>query len=73
MENNLIDCFLHLPMSENIPFILMYANITQDQPGEACQMMTSSYGYEDQNSSRNQVTQQSSPSQVAGQKWTDYR
>jgi hypothetical protein len=35
LENDLIDCFLHLPMLENIPFILMYANITQAQPGDA--------------------------------------
>jgi hypothetical protein len=34
MENNLIDCFLHLPMSENIPFILRYTNIAQAQPGD---------------------------------------
>jgi RNase H-like domain found in reverse transcriptase len=35
LKNDLIDCFLHLPMSENIPFILTYANIAQAQPGDA--------------------------------------
>jgi Integrase zinc binding domain len=35
LENDLIDCFLHLPLSENIPFILTYANIAQAQPGDA--------------------------------------
>jgi Integrase zinc binding domain len=35
MEHDLINCFLHLPMSENIPFILTYANIAQAQPGDA--------------------------------------
>jgi Integrase zinc binding domain len=35
LDNDLIDCFLHLPMSENIPFILKYANIAQAQPGDA--------------------------------------
>jgi Integrase zinc binding domain len=35
LENNLIDCFIHLPPLENIPFILTYANITQAQPGDA--------------------------------------
>jgi Integrase zinc binding domain len=35
LDNDLIDCFLHLPMLENIPFILTYANIAQAQPGDA--------------------------------------
>jgi hypothetical protein len=35
LENDHIDCFLHLPLSENIPFILTYANIAQAQPGDA--------------------------------------
>jgi RNase H-like domain found in reverse transcriptase len=35
LENDLIDCFLHLPLSENIPFIFTYANISQAQPGDA--------------------------------------
>jgi hypothetical protein len=35
MENDLIACFLHLPMLENIPFILTYAKIAQAQPGDA--------------------------------------
>jgi hypothetical protein len=35
LDNDLIDCFLHLPMSENIPFILTYANIAQAHPGDA--------------------------------------
>jgi hypothetical protein len=35
LENNLIDCFIHLPPLENIPFILTYANIAQAQPGDA--------------------------------------
>jgi RNase H-like domain found in reverse transcriptase/Integrase zinc binding domain len=35
LEDDLIDCFLHLPLSENIPFILTYANIAQAQPGDA--------------------------------------
>jgi hypothetical protein len=35
LENDLIDCFLHLPLSENIPFILTYANIAQARPGDA--------------------------------------
>jgi hypothetical protein len=35
LEDNLINCFIHLPMSENIPFILTYANIAQAQPGDA--------------------------------------
>jgi hypothetical protein len=35
MENDLIDCFLHLPLLENIPFILTYANIAHAQPGDA--------------------------------------
>jgi RNase H-like domain found in reverse transcriptase len=35
LEDDLIDCFLHLPMLENIPFILTYANIAQAQPGDA--------------------------------------
>jgi hypothetical protein len=34
LENDLIDCFIHLPL-ENIPFILTYANIAQAQPGDA--------------------------------------
>jgi Integrase zinc binding domain len=34
MEHDLIDCFLHLLMSENIPFIHAYANIAQAQPGD---------------------------------------
>jgi hypothetical protein len=34
LENGLIDCFIHLPLSENIPFILTYANIAQAQPGD---------------------------------------
>jgi hypothetical protein len=34
LEHNLVDCFIHLPMLENIPFILTYANITQAQPGD---------------------------------------
>jgi hypothetical protein len=29
LEDDLIDCFLNLPLSENIPFILTYANIAQ--------------------------------------------
>jgi hypothetical protein len=33
--HQLYGSFLHLPMSENIPFILMYANIAQAQPGDA--------------------------------------
>jgi hypothetical protein len=35
LEHDLVDCFLHLPILENIPFILMYANIAQAQPGDA--------------------------------------
>jgi hypothetical protein len=35
LESDLIDCFIHLPPAENIPFILTYANITQAQPGDA--------------------------------------
>jgi hypothetical protein len=35
LEDDLIDCFLHLPMLENIPFIIMYANIAQARPGDA--------------------------------------
>jgi transposase InsO family protein len=35
LEDDLADCFLHLPLSENIPFILTYANIAQAQPGDA--------------------------------------
>jgi hypothetical protein len=35
LEDDLVDCFLHLPLSENIPFILTYANIAQAQPGDA--------------------------------------
>jgi hypothetical protein len=35
LKDDLIDCFLHLPMSENIPLILTYANIAQAQPGDA--------------------------------------
>jgi hypothetical protein len=34
LENDLIDCFLHFPLLENIPFILTYANIAQAQPGD---------------------------------------
>jgi hypothetical protein len=35
LENDLIYCFLHLPLLENIPFILTYSNIAQAQPGDA--------------------------------------
>jgi Integrase zinc binding domain len=35
LENDLIDCFLHLPLLEKIPFILTYANVAQAQPGGA--------------------------------------
>jgi hypothetical protein len=34
-EDDLIDCFLHLPMSENIPFVLSYETIAQAQPAAA--------------------------------------
>jgi Integrase zinc binding domain len=34
-EGDLIDCFLYLPTSENIPFVLSYETIAQAQPGDA--------------------------------------
>jgi Integrase zinc binding domain len=34
-EDDLIDCFLYLPVSENIPFVLSYETIAQAQPGDA--------------------------------------
>jgi hypothetical protein len=34
-EDDLKDCFLHLPMLENIPFVLSYETIAQVQPGDA--------------------------------------
>jgi hypothetical protein len=34
-EDDLIDCLLHLPTSENIPFVLSYETIAQVQPGNA--------------------------------------
>jgi Integrase zinc binding domain len=34
-EDDLIDCFLYLPMLENIPFVLSYETIAQVQPGDA--------------------------------------
>jgi Integrase zinc binding domain len=34
-EDDLIDCFLYLPMLENIPFVPSYETITQVQPGDA--------------------------------------
>jgi hypothetical protein len=35
LEHDLVDCFPRLPLLENIPFILTYANIAQAQPGDA--------------------------------------
>jgi hypothetical protein len=34
-EYDLIDCFLHLPMLENIPFVMSYETIAQAQPRDA--------------------------------------
>jgi hypothetical protein len=33
-EDDLIDCFLNLPMLENIPCVLSYETIAQTQPGD---------------------------------------
>jgi hypothetical protein len=33
--DNLLDCFIHLPITENVPFVLDYGTIAQAQGGDA--------------------------------------
>jgi hypothetical protein len=34
-DDDLLDCFVHLPLSENVPFVLDYQSIAQAQAGDA--------------------------------------
>jgi hypothetical protein len=34
-DDNLLDCFIHLPVTENVPFVLDYGTIAQAQGGDA--------------------------------------
>jgi hypothetical protein len=34
-DDDLLDCFIHLPMTENVPFVLDYGRIAQAQGGDA--------------------------------------
>jgi hypothetical protein len=33
-DDDQLDCFIHLPMTENIPFVLNYGTIAQAQNGD---------------------------------------
>jgi hypothetical protein len=34
-DDDLLDCFVHLPATENIPFVMAYQTIAQAQAGDA--------------------------------------